>query len=68
MVMVYEYKCDACGDIIESESRELFSEHTCQNPPGVYKRLYRIGGVSFKGGGWYSVDKRKTDGGKIGID
>jgi predicted nucleic acid-binding Zn ribbon protein len=68
MAKIYEYKCVSCGDIIESDTNEFVGTHDCEDPPARYKRLYQLGGAVLKGSGWYSVDKRKTDGGTLGID
>ena len=68
MAKVYEYKCVSCGHIMESGTHDLEETHACTDPPARYKRLYQLGGTVLKGSGWYSVDKRKTDGGTLGID
>lgn len=68
MPRVYEYECPACGTVIEANTHDLQQYCDCDRPAQLMKRKYSLGGIVFKGSGWYHVDKRKTDGGTIGID
>lgn len=69
----YSYKCKECDRSFESERHGLEGLHcadvlddsTCF---GAIRRIYNFSGSILKGTGWYSVDKRKIDGGTIGID
>jgi predicted nucleic acid-binding Zn ribbon protein len=64
----YDFKCPVCQKTKETDSPDGRIECSCQTPPNIMKRVYSFGGTVLKGFGWYSVDKRKTDGGKIGLD
>lgn len=70
---VYTYKCQSCNlhiDLPEIGLEGSPCELYIKNIPckGTLKRVYNFGGTVLKGSGWYSVDKRRTDGGTIGID
>lgn len=64
----YDFVCKVCGRIEETDDRENPPYCECVHPATQMKRKYMLGGAVFRGSGWYSVDKRKTDGGTIGID
>ena len=51
---VFEFKCDQCGKLREFVTPIV---ETLCNCGGVLKRKYSIGGVKFKGTGFYSNDK-----------
>lgn len=59
---MYEYKCNKCGDIIELAKSDvrLVDEtglwHDEQICGGIYRRKYSLGGISFKGSGFYKND------------
>ena len=63
----YDFKCRDCGLISEFTSTDA-DNNPCPECGGPTKRLYNFAGSVLKGSGWYRVDKRKTDGGKIGLD
>lgn len=55
---VYEYKCQKCDKIYESDQTDAVLKCYCVDPPVNLKRLYTFGGAVLKGSGWYSVDQR----------
>lgn len=68
----FEYRCTKCDASLllgvyglEGNHHKDIDEQDCD---GIIKRIYSFGGAVLKGSGWYSVDKRRTDGGTIGID
>ena len=65
---IFEYKCKLCNHTLDDNlpDAELFCGE-CDSPDPM-KRVYSFSGTVLKGSGWYSVDKRKADGGKIGLD
>lgn len=64
----YDFKCPLCKSVKEFDV--ISPSATCQCVEGgvQMKRIYSFAGTVLKGSGWYSVDKRKTDGGTIGIE
>lgn len=52
MPPVYEFKCRECGTIYEFGERQVDVE-CCGE---TLRRIYNIGGVNFKGSGFYSTD------------
>lgn len=57
---LYEYKCQACGDvfeIIQKFSDEPLTVH--QNCGGKVERLISTSALQFKGSGWYVTDYGK---------
>lgn len=77
----FDYKCKKCGYVVELDEPDLkvIVHHKKDGTPvkeethpdmmcdGMFKRVYSFAGSVLKGSGWYSVDKRKTDGGTIGV-
>lgn len=77
----FDYRCSECGLIVEEDEPDLMvivshkadgTDVTEKTKPemlctGTFKRVYSFGGSILKGSGWYSVDKRRTDGGTIGV-
>lgn len=64
----YDFKCPVCSSVREFETR--FAKPVCECLSGgiEMQRVYTFAGTILKGSGWYSVDKRKTDGGTVGIE
>lgn len=62
----YDFKCKVCDLVIETDDPDI-APH-CPKDSTQMKRVYSFGGTILKGGGWYSVEKRRTDGGTIGIE
>jgi predicted nucleic acid-binding Zn ribbon protein len=59
MKRVYDFKCNACGDmkeyVLEPEQKITQIRHVgCD---GFYKRVYTFGGFTLKGHGFYRTDK-----------
>jgi putative FmdB family regulatory protein len=54
---IYEYKCDACGTIVEAMQK--FSDEpltTCSHCQGPLKKLVSQSSFHLKGSGWYVTD------------
>jgi putative FmdB family regulatory protein len=54
---IYEYQCDACGQI--SEELQKFSDPpltTCRHCQGKLSKLISHSAFHLKGGGWYVSD------------
>lgn len=51
---VYEFKCKVCDTVYEFGERDVDTK--CCDEPLV--RLYSIGGISFKGSGFYATDNK----------
>ncbi len=64
----YDFKCVKCGKIEESTVNSPSPACGCSGISLEMKRIYAFAGSVLKGSGWYSVDKRRTDGGTIGIE
>jgi putative FmdB family regulatory protein len=62
----FEYKCPECKKTEETDSNDSKIYCDCTGAKVAMKRVYSFSGTVLKGSGWYSVDKRKTDGGTIG--
>jgi len=60
---VYEYLCAECRCRFE-EYREVRSRSTCRCPKcgNTARKVFRPGGIIFKGPGFHVTDYRKTDG------
>lgn len=56
---LYDYRCDA-GHVTEirREPEQAAGDVRCPHCGQAASRLYRIGGVGFKGPGFYSTDTR----------
>lgn len=50
-MVVYEYKCRVCDEEFESPSR-----HDVSHCGKLAKRKFSLGGISFKGEGFYSTE------------
>jgi len=77
----YEFKCTHCDLVLVEEERTPESIQIVDREDGMhcplhdpdlcpkdFKRVYSFAGTVFKGSGFYSIDKRKTDGGTVGVD
>ena len=64
----YDFKCPECGSTQEFDTLSPNAFCDCTGNNISMKRVYAFGGTVLKGSGWYSVDKRRTDGGTIGIE
>ena len=62
--MRYDFKCPQCEKIIESSSRD--NQQTCSDnhEPVDMIRVYSIGGIVFKGNGFYKTDTKNKIGEK----
>jgi putative FmdB family regulatory protein len=60
---LYEYKCDACGNVFEVKQKfsdaPLTSHEGCG---GAVKRLLSAPALQFKGSGWYITDYARNGG------
>ena len=61
---LYDFKCPACGYLIElvlyDKNRNL--EIICEDCGELmYREPSKIGGIKFKGGGFYETDYKKGD-------
>lgn len=61
----YDFVCPKCESITETSDTNPIDCDKCNIK---MKRKYAFAGTLLKGSGWYSVDKRRTDGGTIGIE
>jgi putative FmdB family regulatory protein len=55
----YDYVCDICGKLEEQDAPNL--EYNCkcsQQYPQRMRRIYSLGGIVFKGNGFYRTDSR----------
>ncbi len=61
MAVEYEFKCPECGISIFVEYKDCEYKHTgvdgAKHDPVVMKRVYAIGGIAFKGSGFYKNDQ-----------
>jgi len=64
----YDFKCVKCGKIEEFTVNSPSPACDCSGISLEMKRIYTFAGSVLKGSGWYSVDRRRTDGGTIGIE
>jgi putative FmdB family regulatory protein len=64
----YDFKCPKCLKVQEFEDIDPGAKCKCSGKAVKMKRVYAFGGTVLKGSGWYSVDKRRTDGGTVGIE
>ena len=58
---LYEYKCDACGQVFEV--KQSFSDSplaTHEGCGGAVERLISAPALQFKGSGWYITDYAKS--------
>lgn len=60
MAVKYEYKCPECGKMFERDTTE--GELWCAvagegSHNELTKRVYSLGGITFKGSGFYKNDK-----------
>jgi putative FmdB family regulatory protein len=55
---IYEYRCDACGHVLEAIQK--FSDAPLTDCPtcgkGALKKLISAAGFQLKGSGWYQTD------------
>lgn len=63
----YAYKCTVCGEEIERNfpageaPQEIWGYCTCTKEHEVlYRRIYKIAGLVFKGPGFYATDNAKS--------
>lgn len=61
----YDFVCPECKIVKETIDTNPID---CDKCKAQMKRKYSFAGTILKGAGWYSVDKRRTDGGTIGIE
>jgi putative FmdB family regulatory protein len=52
-MIVYEFRCDVCDYVMESEDKMAKLTHCNQK----MLRVFSLGGVQFKGDGFYKNDK-----------
>jgi putative FmdB family regulatory protein len=64
----YDFKCPSCNLTKEFETTSPSAFCDCRDGGVEMKRVYSFAGTVLKGSGWYSVDRRRTDGGTIGIE
>jgi predicted nucleic acid-binding Zn ribbon protein len=64
----YDFRCPKCSRVEEFDYTDPGAKCECSGEAVDMKRVYAFGGTLLKGSGWYSVDKRRTDGGTIGIE
>jgi len=64
----YDFKCPECNSVQEFDTTSPKAICNCAKGGIEMKRVYAFGGTVLKGSGWYSVDRRRTDGGTIGIE
>lgn len=64
----YDFKCPKCEKVKEISISYSARTPKCDDCGKEMKKMYSFAGAILKGSGWYSVDKRKTDGGTIGIE
>jgi putative FmdB family regulatory protein len=55
---LYDYKCDACERVATVEHPMGAAGPTTCSCGGGFRKLFSVGGVSFKGAGFYSNDSR----------
>lgn len=56
--MIYLYKCDDCGDVIEiQKGMNEKGPSKCKTCNGSMRRIYNAPAVHYKGAGFYSSDK-----------
>jgi predicted nucleic acid-binding Zn ribbon protein len=65
MAVKYEYKCPKCGEVTELTNSD--TDNFCggyiddsgdfSHEPEQMKRVYSLGGIAFKGSGFYKNDK-----------
>lgn len=58
MTWKYDYKCEKCGKIFESELHGL---KTCKYCGGKVNRLWKPLSVIYKSDGFYTTDSKKFD-------
>jgi len=60
---VYEWKCSECDlvDVNESSDTPPSNVHLVNGKycEGTFKRVYSLGGISFKGNGFYKTDSKR---------
>ncbi len=62
LMPIYSYKCNKCLKVY-SETRGMYEESKmsdCTDCKVPVIRLYEVRGISFKGDGFYSNDKKTT--------
>ena len=62
--MIYLYVCRDCGHVMEETvliPEDRLHEQECLECGGVIRRKFAVGGIVFKGSGFYSTDKRKPE-------
>lgn len=61
---LYEYKCQKCGENVESIQRVSDPPYTiCPHCGGELKKLFSAPAIQFKGSGFYKTDYPKTGSG-----
>ncbi len=56
----YLYKCDQCGIVEVKHGMTEHSPYECPDCNSTnFRRVFKTGGVHFKGSGFYSTDKDK---------
>ncbi len=64
---LYEYRCDACGDVFEVMQK--FSDAPLETHPGCGGRVEKLlspPALQFKGTGWYVTDYARKSGSSNG--
>lgn len=56
-MVIYEFKCPECEEVITSEDKDLEIACAVCHDPVMMKRVYSLGGIAFKGSGFYKNDK-----------
>lgn len=58
----YSYRCDDCSESIEvRQSIHDAALTRCPNCGGALRKQFSVGGISFKGGGFYRTDSRPSE-------
>ena len=65
MAVIYEFQCPVCGQSFERDNKDDYPTCTGSGSPDSYvhndtltKRVWNIGGISFKGNGFYKNDNK----------
>ena len=56
MIVTSDYKCNQCSHVFE-ENLETETYPSCPECGGGTRRVFSLGGITFKGPGFYKNDK-----------
>jgi putative FmdB family regulatory protein len=66
-VPIYEYRCDACGNVVEAFQKMSDDPLTeCEKCGGPLRKLLHPVAIHFKGSGFYTTDYGKGSGRRTG--